>query len=128
MAIPSVKSMETRFAPASKHPRISFSHYISNQQLSSMMLIARNSRWMAYFVDQVLDKLVPRISFELALERIQEVHHAGRDDGLLHWVGGVRLGLLEVLPCIRCVSGFMQQGAPFCQCNVHCMKEFEGRT
>lgn len=99
---PSVKSIDTRCAPASKQPRMSFSHCIT---VSSAPTHCPRYRY-AYLVHKVFNELPLRITFHGAIQRIKQVHHTRRNDGLFHTAMlGKRLGFLQVLPCIGLVPG-----------------------
>lgn len=58
--------------------------------------------------DHVLDELGFGVAGDLAVQGVQEVHHGRGDDGLLHGLGGVGLGELEVV--VR--EGLVPEGSP----------------
>ena len=77
-----MKSIDTRTAPASKHP--------------ADVLLA--------LVAQVAEELLARVAGDLALERVQQHQHRRRDHRLLHRVGGDRAVLLHELGRERLVA------------------------
>jgi len=63
-----------------------------------------------YLFHQVLYELFFAISFDRAIERIEEIEHARSYNGLLHWRAvGKRLGHLQVLVGIRLVPGIVSK-------------------
>ena len=79
---PSVKSIETRSAPAAK-------------ALADVLLD---------LVAEVAEELLARVALDLALERVEQHQHRGRDDGLLDGLRGDRLVLLDELRGERLVA------------------------
>jgi hypothetical protein len=78
--------------------------------LRMLALAVNKPRVDLYLVHQVLHELFLAVSFDRAIERIEEVEHTRSYHGLLHWRAfGKRLGLLQVLVGICLVPGIVSK-------------------